>query len=113
MIPQTLAEGFAWGIDPWLNRGFQQMGLPPNPLADRYTWIRRATFGLTGLPPSPEEIIDFVEDSSDHAYARLIDRLLASPRYGERWGRHWLDLVRYADTNGADENMAFPNAWRY
>ena len=110
---KPLQEDLLGGIDPWLDRGFQQMGLPPNPLADRYTWIRRATFDLTGLPPSPEEIIDFVEDSSDHAYARLIDRLLASPRYGERWGRHWLDLVRYADTNGADENMAFPNAWRY
>ena len=81
---KPLQEDLLGGIDPWLNRGFQQMGLPPNPLADRYTWIRRATFDLTGLPPSPEEIIDFVEDASDHAYARLIDRLLASPRYGER-----------------------------
>jgi hypothetical protein len=75
--------------------------------------IRRATFDLIGLPPTPDEVLSFVNDPSPDAYDRLIDRLLASPRYGERWGRYWLDLARYADTNGADENMAYPNAWRY
>ena len=107
---KPLQEDFLGGIDPWLNRGFQQMGLPPNPLADRYTWIRRATFDLTGLPPSPEEIIDFVEDASDHAYARLIDRLLASPRYGERLNRLPLKAVgqdAYLESRIASFELAF------
>ena len=81
---KPLQEYSLAGIDPFLNRGFQQMGLSTNPLGDRYTWIKRATSDLTGLPPSPEEIIDFVEDLSDHAYASLIERLLASTRYGKR-----------------------------
>ena len=68
---------------------------------------------MTGLPPLPNEVLSFVNDPLPDAYDRLIDRLLASPRYGERWGRYWLDLARYADTNGADENMVYPNAWRY
>jgi len=68
---------------------------------------------LTGLPPTPEEIAAFVEDSRADAYSHLVDRLLASPAYGERWGRYWLDLARYADSNGADENHGHPNAWRY
>ena len=87
--------------------------MAPNPQADRWTLIRRASFDLLGLPPTPDEVYGFVEDPSPDAYEKLVDRLLASPRYGERWGRYWLDLARYADTNGADENMAFPNAWQY
>ena len=81
--------------------------------ADKRALIRRVTFDLTGLPPTLEEINAFLNDDSVESYAKVVDRLLASPRYGERWGRHWLDLVRYATTNGADENHALPNAWRY
>ena len=81
--------------------------------ADRRTLIRRATFDLHGLPPTPAEVEAFVNDSSPDAFARVIERLLASPRYGQRWGRHWLDIARYADSNGMDENMAMAHAWRY
>ena len=72
--------------------------LEPSPPADRRTWIRRATFDLTGLPPSITEVEQFVQDPSPEAFARVVDRLLASPRYGERWGRYWLDVARFADT---------------
>lgn len=84
--------------------------------ADLRTLIRRATFDLTGLPPTMEEVETFVSESTvdpRKAYTKLIDRLLASPAYGERWGRHWLDVARYADSNGLDENVAFGTAWRY
>lgn len=85
----------------------------PNGQANRYALLRRATFDLTGLPPSLDEIQAFVNDDRDDAWARVIDRLLESPRYGERWGRHWLDLARYGDSNGGDINYAHANAWRY
>lgn len=75
--------------------------------------LRRVTFDLIGLPPTPEELSAFLNDTSGEAYDRVIERLLASPHYGERWGRHWLDVARYADSNGLDENLAFGNAWRY
>jgi hypothetical protein len=88
-------------------------GLRPAAPADRRTLIRRVTFDLTGLPPTPEEVEAWLSDHSPDAYERLVDRLLASPAYGERWGRHWLDLARYADSNGLDENVAHGNAWRY
>ena len=91
-------------------------GLAPSPPADRRTLIRRATFDLTGLPPTPEEVEAFVADSTPDAYARLIDRLLASPRYGEHWGRHWLDIARYSDTKGyvyAREERRFVHAPAY
>jgi hypothetical protein len=100
-------------VDLFIDGQLHQKGLKANPLADKHTLIRRATFDLTGLPPTVAEIEAFTNDFSPEAYARLIDRLLASPAYGERWGRVWLDLARYADTNGSDENMAYPNAWRY
>ena len=100
-------------VDAFIEAQLTKQNLKPNAKADRYTLIRRATFDLTGLPPLPNEILSFVNDPLPDAYDRLIDRLLASPRYGERWGRYWLDLARYADTNGADENMVYPNAWRY
>ena len=88
-------------------------GLKPAPEADRLTLIRRATFDLTGLPPTPEEIESFVNDIEPDAYKRLIERLLASPHYGEQWGRHWLDVVRYADSGGFANDFERPNAWRY
>jgi hypothetical protein len=100
-------------VDAFIETQLKKQNLKPNPKADRFTLIRRASFDLTGLPPTRNEVLSFVNDPSPDAYDRLIDRLLASPRYGERWGRYWLDLARYADTNGADENMAYPNAWRY
>jgi hypothetical protein len=87
--------------------------LTPVADADRTTWIRRVTLDLSGLPPTPEEIDAFAADRSKNAYARVVDRLLASPRFGERWGRHWLDVARYADTVGRGRNYAFPFAWRY
>ncbi|HAV61360.1 MAG TPA: hypothetical protein DCY13_03240, partial [Verrucomicrobiales bacterium] len=107
------AESAASPIDGLVLRRLHQQGLQANGPADPHTLIRRAAYDLSGLPPTPEEIAEFVNDEGPDAYARLIDRLLASPAYGERWGRFWLDLARYADTNGADENMAHPNAWRY
>ena len=88
-------------------------GLRPAPPADKRTLLRRATFDLTGLPPTPIEIRDFLNDESDDAFAKVIDSLLSSPRYGERWGRHWLDVARYADSNGLDENILYRNAFHY
>ncbi len=85
----------------------------PSMQADKQTLIRRVTFDLTGLPPTPEEIAAFLGDQSPDAFSRLVDRLLDSPAHGERWGRHWLDVARYADSNGLDENVAHGHAWRY
>ncbi len=81
--------------------------------ADRRTLIRRATFDLIGLPPTPEEVADFENDRSPDAFSRVVDRLLASPHYGERWGRHWMDVVRYADTAGDNADYPIPEAARY
>jgi hypothetical protein len=106
----------AWSrspIDQFILSGLEARGLRPAPPADKRTLIRRATFDLTGLPPTPEEIDAFLADLSPDAFAKVVDRLLASPGYGERWGRHWLDVARYADSNGLDENVAHGNAWRY
>src|SRR3569833_2539529 len=100
-------------IDAFVLAELEAKGLRPNPEADRRTLLRRATFDLTGLPPTEEEIRAFLNDHSAGAWERVIDRLLASPAYGERWGRHWLDVARYADSNGLDENVAYANAWRY
>ncbi|MFN9720150.1 MAG: DUF1553 domain-containing protein, partial [Planctomycetota bacterium] len=88
-------------------------GLSPNPRADRRTLIRRATLDLTGLPPLPERMTAFIEDDRDTAWQTLLDELLASPRYGERWAQHWLDVVRYADTHGFEVNTPREHAWPY
>src|SRR5204863_294914 len=80
---------------------------------DRAALARRVTFDLTGLPPTPSEVEAFVRDESPDAYERLIDRLLASPRYGERWGQHWLDVVRFAETEGYEYDKHHPFAWRF
>jgi hypothetical protein len=103
----------ATDIDRFILAKLEERGLQPSAPASKRILIRRATFDLTGLPPAPEELEAFQTDSSPEAFARLIDRLLASPRYGERWGRHWLDVARYADSNGMDENLAYASAWRY
>jgi cytochrome c553 len=100
-------------LDRFVLAKLEAAGLRPAPEADRRTLIRRATFDLLGLPPTPAEVDAFVRDPRPDAYEQLIDRLLASPAYGERWGRHWIDVARYADSNGLDENVAHGNAWRY
>jgi len=87
--------------------------LQPNPPADHRTLIRRLTYDLTGLPPTPEEIDAFVADQSADAYERLVDRLLASPRYGEHWGRHWLDVVRFGESDGYEVNALVENSWPF
>src|SRR6185369_5696976 len=87
--------------------------IAPNPKADRLTLLRRATIDMTGLPPTQEEIQQFLNDKSADAWDKVVDRLLASPAYGERWGRHWLDVARYADSNGFKADETRPNMWRY
>ncbi len=88
-------------------------GLHPAPPADRVTLLRRISFDLIGLPPTPEEVDSFVNDAAPNAYEKVVDRLLASPHYGERWARHWLDLARYAESEGFKSDETRPNAWRY
>ena len=100
-------------LDHFILARLEESALEPAPEASRQTLIRRTTFDLLGLPPTPEEIGAFSTDRSPDAYDRLVDRLLQSPRYGERWGRHWLDVARYADSNGLDENLCHANAFRY
>ena len=100
-------------VDALILAELEAKGLRPAPPADKRTLIRRATFDLVGLPPTPEQIRVFLADDSADAFAEVVERLLASPRYGERWGRHWLDVARYADSNGLDENLVFKNAYRY
>lgn len=100
-------------VDAFLSAKLTKHRLSLSPAADKRTLIRRATYDLTGLPPTPAEVDAFVNDRSADAFAKLVDRLLASPRYGERWGRHWLDLVRYADTAGENSDHPLPHAWRY
>lgn len=100
-------------VDAFIQQKLETKGLTLGAEADKRTLVRRVTYDLTGLPPSPDEVKRFVEDTRPDAYERLIERLLESPRYGERWGRHWLDVARYADSNGLDENIAFGTAWRY
>ena len=100
-------------IDAFVVARLDAEGIEPAALADKPTLLRRASFTLTGLPPTPDEIDAFLADESPEAWDRVIERLLASPRYGEHQARHWLDVVRYADSNGLDENIAHGNAWRY
>lgn len=107
------SEWVATPVDTFVLQRLEENSLTPAPHADKLTLIRRATFDLHGLPPTPEEIDAFLADTSSEAYARLIDRLLESPRYGERWGRHWLDLASYADSHGFELDYPRPHAWRY
>ena len=100
-------------IDAFVFEKLQAKGLIPSPPASKRDLLRRATYDLIGLPPTEEEIDAFLVDSSPNAFEAVIDRLLASPRYGEKWGRHWLDVARFADSNGLDENIAYANAFRY
>ena len=112
--PETKETTWPRGaIDRFILARLEQEGLRPAPDAARPAWLRRVSLDLTGLPPSPERVARFVEDSRDDAYERVVDELLASPRHGERWARHWLDVVRYADTHGFEVNTERPNAWPY
>lgn len=100
-------------IDYFILARLEGAGLEPAPPASKRTLIRRATFDLTGLPPTVADVNAFLADDSADAFAKVVDRLMASPRYGEHWGRHWLDVARFADSNGLDENLAYANAYRY
>lgn len=113
--PPAVVHG-AWvrnPIDAFVVARLEKAGLEPSPEADRATLLRRAKFDLIGLPPSPAEVDAFLADNAADAYERMIDRLLASPQYGERWGRHWLDVVRFGESDGYETNKPRANAWHY
>ena len=110
---QPIARVAGKTIDAFIVDKLSAQGFQPAPRADRRVLLRRVSFDLTGIPPTPEEIAEFLSDHSANAYAKVVDRLLASPRYGERWGRHWLDLVRYAETNGHEFDEDKLDPWRY
>lgn len=109
-VPAVKAEN---PIDAFIIEKLTEKGMSLAAPADKRTLIRRATFDLTGLPPTPDEVDAFLADNAPDAFAKVVDRLLRSPHYGEKWGRHWLDVARYSDSNGLDENIALGTAWRY
>jgi hypothetical protein len=112
--PQTVLTSWPWtGIDLYVLARLKEARLQPAADADRRTLVRRIYFQLIGLPPTPMEMTQILTDQRSDTIERLVDRLLASRQFGERWGRHWLDLARYADSNGLDENFLFREAWRY
>ncbi|MBK7877078.1 MAG: PSD1 domain-containing protein [Planctomycetes bacterium] len=112
--PATKDATWAWtDADRFLLAAMEKAGVAPVADADDRTWLRRVTFDLTGLPPTPEELDHFDADRSPKRFEVAVDRLLASPAYGERWGRHWLDVARYAESSGKDSNVLYPQAWRY
>lgn len=114
--PPPQVKNTAWpqtSPDYFILARLEQAGITPAPTADKRTLLRRVTFDLTGLPPTPSEMDAFLADRSSHAFEAVVDRLLASPRYGERWGRHWLDVVRYADTCGNASDYPVPQAHKY
>ncbi len=100
-------------IDRFILAKLESGGIRPAPSASPTTWLRRVHFAITGLPPTPEELRDFLEDTTQGGRARVLDGLLASPHYGERWARHWMDLVRFAETYGHEQDYSIPHAWRY
>jgi hypothetical protein len=112
-LPEHGETGSPETIDAFLNAKLTELPLTPNPAADKPSLIRRAAYDLNGLPPTPEQVEAFVADGAPDAFLNLIDRLLASPQYGVQWGRHWLDVVRYADTAGENTDRPLPHAWRY
>ncbi len=112
----TVPKAGAWAttpVDAFVSAGWAEKKLVPVADADKRTLIRRATFDLTGLPPTPVDIDAFLKDTSPTAFEKLVDKLLASPAFGERWGRHWLDVARYAESSGKEQNVFYPHAWRY
>jgi mono/diheme cytochrome c family protein len=115
-VPVPLVDDAAWSensIDAFIRSRQQTAGVRPAATADKRTLIRRVTFDLIGLPPTPAEVAEFESDTSPNAFEKVVDRLMSSPHYGERWGRHWLDVVRYADTAGETADYPIPLAWRY
>jgi hypothetical protein len=100
-------------IDRFILAKLEEKGLEPSPRADKLALLRRATFDLTGLPPTPDEIDSYLRDQTPDAFSKVVDRLLDSPRFGERWGRHWLDVARYAESSGMSRNYVYFYAWRY
>ena len=112
--PTPTRSDWAWtDVDRFLLAAMEDKALVPSKDADRRTWLRRVTFDLVGLPPTPAELDAFEKDTSPEAFEKVVDRLLTSPHYGERWGRHWLDVARYAESTGKETNVAYPHAWRY
>lgn len=113
-VPDVQDKAWPLGpIDHFVLAKLEEAGLKPAAETDKRTWLRRVTFDLTGLPPTPEEIAAFLADESPEAFAKVVDRLLASPQFGEAWGRHWLDVARYSDSNGGDFNATYHEAYRY
>jgi hypothetical protein len=110
---QPIARSAGGDIDQFILAKLAEKKLTPVAPAPPLTLIRRLTYDLTGLPPTPAEIDTFLADQSPQAYEKLVDRLLASPRFGERWGRHWLDVARYGESSGPSRNIPYPHAWRY
>ena len=113
-IPE--ASDASWGrrpLDSFILAGMEDAGVEPVGDADRVSWLRRVSFDLTGLPPTPEEIEQFVGDRAPDAREKVVDRLLSSAPYAERWARHWLDVARYAESSGRETNVVYPHAWRY
>src|SRR5262249_7071193 len=100
-------------VDAFVLAALEAKGLTPAPLADRTTLLRRVTFDLTGLPPSPAEVAEFLKDESPDAYERMVERLLSSPHYGERWGRYWLDVARFGESQGFERDKLRDHSWRY
>src|SRR5260370_21338800 len=113
MANQDAPDWVRTSIDVFALQRLRASGLRPAPEADRDTLIRRLAFDLTGLPPAPAEIDAFVRDPAPDAYERLVERLLASPHYGERWAQHWLDVVRFAESDGFEYDRYRPRMWRY
>jgi len=112
-LPKADAAPSTAKLNAFIQRELDAHSIKPSAATDRRTLIRRATYDLTGLPPTPEEVEAFVADQSSDAFTKVIERLLASPQYGVQWGRHWLDVVRYADTAGENTDRPLPHAWRY
>ena len=113
-VPKVKQDNWArTDIDRFILARLEKQSLKPAGQADRRTLIRRLFFDLNGVPPTPKEVEDFVADKDPQAYSKLVDRLLASESFGERWGRHWLDVARYAESSGKEANLAYPHAWRY
>jgi hypothetical protein len=114
-VPKVASDKWqvASPVDAFVAAGWTDKKLTPVADADKRTLIRRVTFDLTGLPPTPADIDAFLKDTSPNAYEKLVDKLLASPAFGERWGRHWLDVARYAESSGKEQNVFYPHAWRY
>ena len=113
VVPEISGEENVKPIDAFVKNRLKKQNIEPSPLSDRHTLIRRLHFDLIGIPPSHEEVKDFAYSDDENSYPKLVERLLNSPRFGERWARHWLDVVRYAETNGYERDAVKPHIWKY